>query len=224
MELFSTISAALGLAWGSGLRLYLVVFLAGSMQRLHWLKLPGSLSVLANTWVLVIAGVLVLVEFLADKFPVVDSAWDAVHTFIRIPAGAVLAAAALGSDAHPVVLALAGLVGGAVTGTAHLTKATTRAAINTSPEPVSNIVTSFGEDAAVTIAFWLALLHPFVWALLFAVIIVASLLLLYVLQRFVRAIYRRIFGKKGSDETALAARNDTVTVDVVAEPGRPAAP
>jgi uncharacterized membrane protein len=200
VDLIATISAAAGLAWGSGIRLYLVIFLAGLTHRLEWLKLPGSLGVLANTWVLVVAGVLVLVEFLADKFPVVDSAWDAVHTFIRIPAGALLAAFALGHDGNPVVMTIAGLLGGSIAATAHVAKASTRAAINTSPEPVSNIVTSFVEDGAVSVGVWLAFLHPLVWGVVLVVILIGSVLAIYVLQKFVRAVYRRIFGGKAAPE------------------------
>jgi uncharacterized membrane protein len=178
------------------------------MHRLEWLKLPGSLGVLATTWVLAVSGVLVVVEFLADKFPVVDSAWDAVHTFIRIPAGAALAACALGHDGNPVIMTIAGLLGGAVAGTAHVAKATTRAAINTSPEPVSNIATSLVEDGAVGVGFWLAFLHPFVWALVLAVILVASVLAIYVLHKFVRAVYRRVVRLFGKGQPSPAAYPD----------------
>jgi uncharacterized membrane protein len=149
MDLLSTISVASGMAWASGMRLYAVVFLAGVFQRLEWVKLPGDLTVLANPWIIVLSGVLLLVEFLADKVPVIDSTWDAVHTFIRIPAGAALAAAAIGTDAHPALLVVATLLGGAVTATTHVSKASTRVALNTSPEPVSNVAASITEDGLI---------------------------------------------------------------------------
>ncbi len=126
------LSLAAGLSWGSGLRLYLTVLLAGVFARLGLVHLPDTLSVLASPWVIGVAAVLTVTEFLADKIPAFDSLWDAIHTFIRIPAGAVLAAGALG-HADPALLTVAALAGGTLAGTAHLAKAGTRALINLSP-------------------------------------------------------------------------------------------
>jgi hypothetical protein len=129
--MIEAISLGAGLAWASGLRLYLTVLIAGVLARAGWLHLPDTLAVLTSPWVIGAAGVLAVTEFLADKIPAFDSLWDAVHTFIRIPAGAVLAAGALG-HADPTVLAIAGLAGGSLAGAAHVAKAGTRALINLS--------------------------------------------------------------------------------------------
>lgn len=131
------ISLGAGLAWASGLRLYLTVLIAGVLARAGWLHLPDTLAVLTSPWVIGAAAVLAVAEFLADKIPAFDSLWDAVQTFIRIPAGAVLAAGALG-HADPAMLAVAGLAGGTLAGTAHIAKAGTRALIKLSPEPISD--------------------------------------------------------------------------------------
>src|SRR5664279_32216 len=165
MDSLQTVALAGGLAWASGMRLYAVVFLAGLLGRLDYLHLPSTLQVLENPWELGLSGVLLLVEFLADKIPVVDSLWDGVHSFIRIPAGALLAALALG-DHDPVLMVVAGLLGGTLSAGTHALKAGSRALINTSPEPFSNIVTSLGEDALVTSGLAVAIFHPLLFLIL----------------------------------------------------------
>ena len=145
MSLISTLALAMGSSWVSGINLYAAVATLGLLGRFAHLQLPGELGVLTNWWVIGIGLGLYLVEFVADKIPYVDSAWDAVHTFIRIPAGAVLAAAAFG-DFDKGVQVIAFLLGGGLALTSHGTKAATRAAINTSPEPASNIIASLAED------------------------------------------------------------------------------
>ncbi|MFM0738925.1 DUF4126 domain-containing protein [Paraburkholderia xenovorans] len=170
--MLESLSLAAGLSWGSGLRLYLTVLLAGVFERLGFIHLPDTLSALSSPWVIGVAAVLTLTEFLADKIPAFDSLWDAIHTFIRIPAGAVLAAGALG-HADPALLTVAALAGGTLAGTAHLAKAGTRALINLSPEPVSNVVTSTAEDGLVFGGMLLALFVP----LLFLVLMVGFLML-----------------------------------------------
>ncbi|CAD6507173.1 hypothetical protein LMG27952_00064 [Paraburkholderia hiiakae] len=178
------LSLAAGLSWGSGLRLYLTVLMAGVLQRLGLIHLPDTLAVLASPWVIGIAAALTVLEFLADKIPAFDSLWDAVHTFIRIPAGAVLAAAALG-HADPALLTVAALAGGTLAGTAHLAKAGTRALINLSPEPVSNVVTSSAEDGMTFVGVLLAFFVP----LLFLVMLMAFLLLaVWALPRLWRGV------------------------------------
>lgn len=164
-------SLAAGLSWGSGLRLYLTVLIAGVLQRLGVIHLPDTLAALASPWVIGVAAALTILEFFADKVPAVDSLWDALHTFIRIPAGAVLAAGALG-HADPRLLTVAALAGGTLAGTAHLAKAGTRALINLSPEPVSNVVASTAEDGITFVGVLLALFVP----LLFLVLLVGFLL------------------------------------------------
>ncbi|AJK47281.1 DUF4126 domain-containing protein [Burkholderia plantarii] len=153
------ISLGAGLAWASGLRLYLTVLIAGVLARTGLVHLPDTLAALTSPWVIGAAGVLAVAEFLADKIPAFDSLWDAIHTFIRIPAGAVLAAGALG-HADPAMLMIAGLAGGTLAGSAHVAKAGTRALINLSPEPVSNWIASTTEDGLVCAGLALAFFVP----------------------------------------------------------------
>ncbi len=154
-----TLALAAGLGWTSGLRFYAVVFFLGLVHRSGVHALPGSLEVLAHPWVLTISGLLFLTEFFADKIPGVDTLWDIVNTFIRIPGGALLAAAAVAGNDPGLGLA-AGLLGGTMAAGAHLTKASTRALINTSPEPLSNWTASFTEDALSLGALWITLKYP----------------------------------------------------------------
>jgi len=153
------IAVAAALAWGSGLRVYATLFLIGLAGSLGWVEVPQQLRVLESPLVLAASGFMTFVEFFADKLPWVDSLWDIVHTFIRIPAGAALAAAVFGESGAGAALAAA-IVGGAITGGAHLSKAGGRAAINASPEPFSNWAASLGEDAIVPVGLWLAFAHP----------------------------------------------------------------
>ena len=176
------------LAWASGLRLYLVIFVAGLAARAGWFALPPGLEVLSHAYVLVAAGLLLAVEFLADKVPGIDSAWDAVHTFIRIPAGALLAAGAAGGDGAALAVA-AGLIGGTITAGTHFAKAGTRAAINASPEPFSNGIASITEDAAVLGGIWLAFTHP---AAFLGALAIFLLLAAWVLVRFARFVRTRL--------------------------------
>lgn len=164
----STIALAAGLGWASGLRLYLLVFVLGALGRLGLLALPEHLQLLSHTPILALSGALLAAEFLADKVPGFDSLWDAVHTFIRIPAGALLAAGTV-AGVDPQWTFAAALLGGALAGTSHFTKAGTRALINVSPEPVSNWTASFTEDAMTAAGIWTAVAHPAVFLALLAV-------------------------------------------------------
>jgi hypothetical protein len=186
-QLFA-LAAAMG--WASGLRLYAVVFLTGLAGWAGWVALPPGLQVLQHPVLLVGSGAMLAAEFLADKIPGVDSLWDAVHTFIRIPAGAALAAGVFGGDAGSWAL-LAALLGGTLAATAHTAKATTRAAVNTSPEPFSNLGLSLAGDAAVPAMLWLAFEHPAWFFVALAVALVAALALTALLFRFLRALWRR---------------------------------
>lgn len=183
------LSLAAGLSWGSGLRLYLTVLIAGVLQRLGVIHLPDTLAVLASPWVIGAAAALTIVEFFADKVPAVDSLWDALHTFIRIPAGALLAAGALG-HADPRLLTVAALAGGTLAGTAHLAKAGTRALINLSPEPVSNIAASSAEDGITFTGVLLALFVPVLFLLLLAVFLFVAAWALPRLWRGVQGGFR----------------------------------
>ena len=190
MDWLHSIALGAGLAWASGIRLYAVLVLAGAMGRLGYLDLPPALEVLQHPLVMAAAGVMALGEFLADKVPAFDSVWDAVHTFIRVPAGAVLAAAALG-QADPVGVLVAAIVGGAIASGAHLAKAGTRAVINTSPEPVSYWAASFGEDLLVPAGFLAAIKAPLVFLVLLAGFLAAAI---WFVPKLFRAL-RRLLGK-----------------------------
>lgn len=193
MDTIALLSGAAGLAWVSGFRLYLVLFLAGLLGRLEFVSIPTGLDLLTHDWVLAASGVMAVVEFLADKIPLVDSAWDAIHTFIRIPAGAILAAAALGFD-NPALTLAAAIAGGAIASGAHLTKAGTRALINTSPEPFSNWGASLAEDGMALGGLWAALAAPLLFLGLLALFLVVAILLIPRLLRAIRAVLRRLRG------------------------------
>jgi hypothetical protein len=194
LDLAQLAALAAALGWASGVRLYAVVFITGAAGYLGWLPLPAGLHILQNPLVLAGAFVLFVVEFVADKIPAVDTLWDAVHTFIRIPAGAALAAGALGAD-HATWAVLAALAGGTLAATAHTAKATTRAAANTSPEPVSNWLLSLAGDAAVPTMLWLAVAHPVVFWPVLGLAVVLAVVLIVVFFRFLRALLKRFIPK-----------------------------
>lgn len=181
------LAAALG--WASGFRLYAAVFLTGLAGWLGWVDLPAGLQVLQHPGVLMASGFMVFVEFFADKIPFVDSLWDAVHTIIRIPAGAALAAAAMGAD-HQSMAWVAALLGGSLAATSHAAKMTTRAAVNTSPEPFSNIAVSLAEDGFVVFMLWLSATHPLLFAIVLVVSVVLAVALMVLLVKFLRTVLR----------------------------------
>ncbi|VTU30212.1 hypothetical protein SRS16CHR_04627 [Variovorax sp. SRS16] len=183
------LAAAVG--WASGVRLYLVVLLTGLVGYFGWVPLPHGLQLLAHPVVIAASGFMVFVEFFADKIPGLDSLWDMVHTVIRIPAGAALAASVFGTD-HAVMALVAGLLGGGFAATAHAAKATTRAAINTSPEPFSNVGASLVEDGMVPAGLWLAVAHPLVFGVLFVAVLALSVWLIRKSWRFLRSLFSRV--------------------------------
>ncbi len=183
------IAAALG--WASGLRLYAVVFLTGLAGHLGWVPLPSGLHVLQQPAMLWASGCLLVVEFLADKVPWVDSLWDAAHTFIRIPAGAALAYGVFGGDQATWAMAAA-LLGGTLAATSHTAKATTRAAANTSPEPFSNLALSLAGDALVPGMLWLSWQHPVWFFVALVIALVAMVAVTVVLFKFLRGLGRRL--------------------------------
>jgi hypothetical protein len=193
LDLTQLAALAAALGWASGLRLYAVVFLTGLAGTLGWVPLPPGLAILENPVVLGASGLMLAVEFFADKIPGLDSLWDSVHTFIRIPAGAALAAGVFGGD-HATWALVAALAGGTLAATAHATKATTRAAANTSPEPFSNVGLSLAGDALVPSMLWLAWEQPVWFFAALAVALVASLVLLVLMFRFLRAVIDRVRG------------------------------
>lgn len=186
------LAAALG--WASGLRLYLVVFITGLVGWLGWFELPPGLQMLQHPAVLGVSGFLLFIEFFADKIPYVDSLWDMANSVVRVPAGAALAAGALGADSATMAL-VAALMGGTLAATSQAAKTSTRAAVNASPEPFSNIGVSLLEDGLVVGALWLATQHPGVFAVLLVVIVLAMWWITWTLFRFVRAFWRRAWGQ-----------------------------
>jgi len=188
MEWFSTLTLALGSAWTSGINLYATVTVLGLLQKFGATKLPGGLDVLDNWWIIGVAGGLYVIEFVADKVPYVDSVWDVVHTFIRVPAGAAVAYAATTGDAAAVNV-IATLLGGTLALSSHGTKAALRAGANLSPEPVSNWILSLVEDVIAFIGAVLAVFAPVVIAV---VLIIFALFFAWFGPKVFRAI-RRIF-------------------------------
>ena len=185
MNISQTLSLALGAGFSSGLNLYAVVATLGLLQRFGMIHLPASLRVLSYPWVLGIAISMYLVEFFADKVPYMDTLWDAIHTFIRPPAAAILAYAAAGGAGAEWRWAAALLAGG-VALTSHGTKASARAAVNASPEPFSNWALSFGEDILAVWLTWMATAHTIATTVIVAVLVALSVFLLYHLFRFAR--------------------------------------
>jgi len=183
---FTTLGFAMGSAWLSGINLYATVVTLGLLQRYHLVRLPGGLDFMQQWWVIILAGALYLVEFVADKIPAVDSIWDAIHTFIRVPAGAVLAASAF-AHFDPSVRLVALLAGGGVALSSHGAKAATRLAANTSPEPFSNIALSRFEDVVAVGASLLMAFHPLVILAVVAIFLVVSV---WLARRIARAMGR----------------------------------
>ena len=185
------VALAATVGWASGLRLYAVLFILGGLGYLHWIDLPAGLAALAHPLVLAASGFMCFVEFFADKIPGVDSMWDLVQTFIRIPAGAALAASVFGDSSAATMLAAA-IVGGTLAAGSHLAKSGSRAIINTSPEPFSNWAASFGEELAVGTIIWLAFAHPVIALVVLAVLIAFTIWLIPKVWRMLRAIANRV--------------------------------
>ena len=191
MDTLTLLAAATGLAWASGFRLYLALFVVGLVARLGYLPLPEGLRPLEHELVLAGSALMTLVEFFVDKIPRFDSLWDAVHTFIRIPAAAVLAAGTLGSGG-PALMFVAAVLGGAIASAAHLVKSGTRAFVNTSREPFSNWAASLTEDAMVLGGLWLAFMHPREFLLLLLLFLAVAIVLLPRLWRASSRIFTRL--------------------------------
>jgi Domain of unknown function (DUF4126) len=210
MEPLQQLGLAMGAAWTSGINLYATVAALGIAQAAGLVQLPPGLEVLANPAVIAIAVVMYFVEFFADKVPYVDSGWDAVHTFIRVPAGALLAARALG-PANPALEVVAALAGGSVALAAHGTKATARLAINASPEPFTNWVASIAEDIVAFAGIWAAFQHPYVMLALVIAFLALAIYSVPKILRGLRALFRKITGrdKMGRDYHVPAAGKDS---------------
>ena len=198
-DVWQLIALAAALGWASGVRLYAVLFIVGGLGYLGWIPLPGNLTMLTHPWVLGASGFMFAVEFFADKIPGVDSVWDAVQTFIRIPAGAALAASVFGDGSAAWALAAA-ILGGTLAAGSHLTKAGSRMAINTSPEPFSNWAASFGEDLMVGVVLWLAWTYPLVAGAIIVLLVLLMIWLLPKLFRLIRRFLDRLAGIAGIGE------------------------
>jgi uncharacterized protein DUF4126 len=180
------LGTAMGSAWLSGINLYATVLTLGILERFHLVRLPGGLTMLGEWWVIGLAGIFYAIEFIADKVPAVDTAWDALHTFIRVPAGAVLAASAF-ADFDPAVKIAAMIMGGGIALSSHGTKAATRVAVNASPEPLSNMTLSLGEDA---LTFGSAILMAFYPVAMLIVVVIFLIVSIWLLPKIIRAIRR----------------------------------
>ncbi len=194
-SIISTISMTLGASWASGINLYATVLILGIGGITGNVDLPPGLEGIANPMVIFIAGAMYVIEFFADKIPGVDSGWDTLHTFIRIPAGALLAYNAVG-DVNQSLAIAAGLIGGGLTATTHTTKAGARAVINTSPEPFTNIFTSIGEDVVVVLGLMTALNHPWIFLVFLMFFIAFMVWLLPKIWKTVKKVFSSVFGKR----------------------------
>ncbi len=193
LDTWQLIALAAAIGWASGIRLYAVLFIVGGLGYLNLVELPGGLSALAHPWVLAASGFMFCVEFFADKIPGIDTLWDTVHTFIRIPAGAALAASVFGDSAAAAALAAA-ILGGSLAAGSHFAKAGSRAVINTSPEPFSNWAASFGEELAVGTVLWLAFAHPVAALVVLGLLVLLMLWLIPKVWRFVRVLLDKVTG------------------------------
>jgi len=191
MEAFTTIALMLGIAWGCGINLYATVFLLGVLGASESVTLPPDLQILSHPLILGVSGFLFVIEFFADKVPGLDSIWDAIHTFIRIPAGAVLSAGAV-SSIDPAIMFAAGLAGGSISAGTHLTKAGSRLLLNSSPEPFTNWAASFAGDFAVFAIVWMALYHPIALFILFFFFLALVLLTLPLIFKGLKMFFKLI--------------------------------
>lgn len=203
-DTWQLVALAGALGWASGIRLYAVLFIVGGLGYLGWIPLPGGLSLLAHPYVLVASSAMFAVEFVADKVPVFDSFWDTLQTFVRIPAGAALAASVFGDASGATALAAA-ILGGTLAAGSHLAKSGSRMAINTSPEPFSNWAASFSEDVAVGVVLWLAWEHPAVALVVLGLLVLLMLWLIPKVWRFLARLFRRLRAPFGSDTGAPQA-------------------
>ena len=207
MDWFSTLSLALGSAWTSGINLYATVTVLGVLQKFGLAKLPGGLDVLDNWWIIGVAGFLYAIEFFADKIPYVDSVWDVVHTFIRVPAGAIVAYAATNQMDESVGV-IATLLGGGLAFSSHGTKAAVRAGANLSPEPVSNWILSLVEDVIAFVGVILAVFAPVLIAIVLIIFVIFFVWFAPKVFRAVRRIFsaiRAIFAGESFREVARKA-------------------
>ncbi len=195
-QIAKVIALTMGVGWASGINLYAAILMLGILGITGNMVLPPDLQILATPLVIAAAGIMYVVEFFIDKIPGMDTGWDTLHTFIRIPAGALLAAGAVG-DVNPAVSVAAAILGGGMATATHATKSGTRVLINTSPEPVTNWIASITEDIVVIAGIWTALQHPWVFIALLIIFILALIWLLPKLWQGIRKVFGligRLFG------------------------------
>lgn len=192
-QIIATISLTMGVAWASGINLYATIAMLGLLGNSGNIDLPDTLLILQDPLVIISACVMYCVEFFADKTPGVDTGWDAIHSFIRIPAGVILAAGAVG-DVSPALAVAAGILGGTVSATSHMIKAGSRVLINTSPEPFSNWAASVTEDVAVLGGLWAALHYPVVFLVAFVVFLLVAIWILPKIWRGIVILFRKLRG------------------------------
>ncbi len=197
-QISATLALTMGLAWASGINLYATLFTLGYLANTGNIDLPSDLQIVANPAVMGAAGLMYCVEFVADKIPGIDTGWDTLHTFIRIPAGAMLAAGAVG-DLNPAVELTAAILGGGLAAGSHATKAGTRVLINTSPEPFTNWTASIGEDVAVIGGVWASLHYPVAFLIALFLMILLMIWILPKIWKGVKKVFSfiiKLFGKK----------------------------
>jgi hypothetical protein len=204
-QVIATIALTMGVGWASGINLYATLLMLGLLSNMGHLTLPPGLEVLSDPLVLMAAGFMYAVEFFADKVPGVDTGWDTLHTFVRIPAGAALAAGVVG-DLNLGIEVAAAIVGGGLAAGSHAVKAGSRVMINTSPEPVTNWVASFGEDIVVIAGIWAALNHPYLFLGALLLFVLLAIWLLPRLWRGIKRVFRILFRLLGipEEQPALA--------------------
>ena len=215
MDAVSVIALTMGVAWASGINLYATIFMLGLMGMTGHAVLPEELAFVSDPMVMFAAGFMYCVEFFADKIPGVDSGWDSLHTFIRIPAGALLAASAVG-DVSPAMELSAALLGGTLAAGSHFTKAGSRLLINTSPEPFSNWTASVSEDVLVIAGLWAALNYPWLFLAFLCLVVILMIWLLPRLWRLIKALFaklanlfRKQSNKTPTDEITLTGKKST---------------
>ena len=223
MGIAETIALSMGAAWGSGINLYAAVFTLGFLHNTENITLPPDLVILASPLVMIAAGLMYLVEFFADKIPGVDTLWDTIHTFIRIPAGAVLAAGAVGELGVGAEVAAA-IIGGSLAATTHATKAGTRAVVNASPEPFSNWALSIGEDIAVFTGVWAALQHPWIFLGFLILFILFMAWILPKIWRGIKKVFRWLFRSQATETQGQQAQAPPAAAPGGAEPAAQPSP
>jgi uncharacterized protein DUF4126 len=214
-QIAGIVALSMGTAWASGINLYAAILTLGLLGATGQMALPPNLAIVTQPIVILAAGVMFCIEFFADKIPGVDTGWDMIHSFIRIPGGALLAAAAVG-DVNPAVMLAAGILGGGLAAGTHAAKAGSRVLINTSPEPFSNWLASIGEDVAVITGVWVALAHPWLFLGFMVVFVLLLIWFLPKLWRGIKAVFAKIaslFRRPDRSETAVKALEDREAPD-----------